>query len=256
MAGAEATYTIVNRGTVFLPRGRACVSSVRVERDGAVVAPTEADCTYQLVDAAGVEVASPSVDVGVDGIASVSLTAVDLPSTLTLGVGYAEWWGLELDGVVRPFQRQVVVSRFELYPPISHDDLVREYPDILVELRGFDDNLQGFMDKAWEKVCREIVRMGDFPDVICESSDVYDWYEQVVWEKVFRALAKSQASNQRWKELWDYHQAQVDIMKRAVRFLPDRDRDGIADTQARESVAKSYHINVPPNRFPRRDPRW
>ena len=255
MAGTETVYTIVNRGTTFLPRGRACTTSVRVERDGALVAPTEAGCTYQLVDAAGTELVEGVVEVD-NSIAHVDLTALDLPSSLTLGVGYTEWWGLELDGVVRPFQRQVVISRFELHPPVSHDDLLGEYPDILVELGGFDTNLQGFMDRAWERVCRDIVRRGDFPDVICESSDVYDWYEAVVWEKVFRALAKSQSSNQTWKELWEHHLAQVDTMRSAVRFLPDRDRDGIADTQARESVAKSYHINVPPNRIPRRDPRW
>lgn len=256
MAGAETLYTLVTRGTTFFERGRQTVSSLPVYRDGALVAPTEADCAYLLVDSAGTTIADPAVEV-VDDIAQVTIEAADLPSTLTLGVGYAERWTLALpDDSVRTVQRQVVLGKFELHPPMDQSELTDEYPDLLVDFAGFGSHFQRQLDSAWREVCREITRQGDFPDIYCEPSDLYDWYKQLALERIFRALSKTQSSNQRWFDLWQHHLVQVDRAKSAVRFLPDRDRDGLADSQARESAAKSYHVNVPPTRRPRWDPRW
>jgi hypothetical protein len=255
MAGAETVYTFVSRGTLFLERGRGSVSKMVVQRSNANVAPTAAGSSYQLLTSTGTVLAEPAVTV-VGDVAQVTLEDSHLPATLGLGAGYHERWTLVLDGVARPKRREVVLGRFELHPPMDQSEITTEYPDLLTDFRGFGTNFQSQMDSAWSEVTREIVRQGDFPDIYVESSDVYDWYKQVCLEKILRLLAKSQSNNERWAELWRHHLGLLAAAKTAVRFLPDRDRDGLPDSLARESGVKSTHTNVPPRRLLRRDPRW
>ena len=254
MAGAETNYVFAVRAPILFERGRDNTSKLPVYLEGAAVLPTAG--TYSLVDIAGNEVSAPSVTFGADNIASVTIPAGDLPSTLALGEGYSERWTLTVDGVVRSLRRDAVVARFEVHPPVSEADIIAgQYPDLLVDLAGFADSIQPWQDSAWRQVVRTMTRRGDFVDIVCEPSDLYDWYEHAVLERVFRALWKSSNNNDRYHELWVYHRDQAIGAAAGLRLKVDRDRDGLADSLAREPGSRSVHRNLPPRRYTR-NPLW
>lgn len=253
MAGNETLYTFVVRGSAFYARARQNVSSLPVYRSGAVVAPTVVSCT--LVDRGGQLIATATTAI-TDDIATATFAAVDLPATLMMGPQYQERWLLTVDDIVTPIRRSVVLGRFEMHPPVAELDLTEgEYPDILTDLGEYGQTLQPFMDGAWQELCRKIERRGDFQDIFVQSSDVYDWYRHSVLERVFRALCKFQPNNERWSALWDHHKEQMVLELEGISFQSDRNRDGQADSQAREELQKAYHVNTPPRRR-LRDPRW
>jgi hypothetical protein len=253
MAGAETVYTFATRAPIWLAFGRDNVTKLPVYRSGAIVTPDSG--TYALRDIGGHTVSAPSVSFDSDGIATATVPGADIPASLGLGEGYSELWTLEIDGVSRTSRRDAVLGRIELHPPVAQSDLVSgEYPDILDDVSGFAGDLQSYMDQAWSYVCRIMTKRGDFPDTVVEPSDVYDWYRQEVFERIFRSLFKSQ-NNDRMFTLWQHHKSEAQREREGLRMKVDRDRDGVADSLAREPGSRSVFPNLPPRRWTR-NPKW
>lgn len=253
MAGAEIEYTFGIRAPIWFARGRDNTSKLPVSLDGAVVEPDSA--TYSLKDRVGNEISAPVATIGGDFIATVTVPSADLPATLAMGEGYFEVWTITLGGVERTSRRSVVLGNIEMHPPVAEFDLVSgEYPDILHDVSGFAEDLQGYMDAAWAYCTRQLAKRGDFPDLLCEPSDIYDWHRQETLERAFRSLFKTQ-NNDRYFTLWQHHLAEARKEKEGLRFQADRDRDGVPDSLAKEGGGMSVHANLPSRRITR-NPRW
>lgn len=249
MAGNEATYVFVQRAPVLLARGRDNTTSLPVYTGADVQLPTAG--TYALRDVAGTVLYSAVLSVVGDfpgSIATVLIPGASLPDTLYLGEGYSELWSLTVGGAVRPFRRDVVVSLFELHPPMPEADITEgEYPSLLDDIEGYNTTLAPYMEAAWKELIRALVRRGDFADIIVEPSDVYEWYRQLVLERVFRMLFKAQESV-RFKELWDFHRLRAESEANGLRVKTDRARRGLADSLERTTPARSLHVNLSPRR--------
>lgn len=245
MAGSEVVYTVPNLGPVLYERGRAVVTTLPVYRDGELVVPTAG--TLTVVDRYGTLVLTGTVTVPVDR-ASASMT---IPTTTGYGEGYVERWTLTLDGIVRSFRRSCVVARFEVAPPLGEAELLQRYPELLVDVSGFSTTLQPWLDSAWSFVVRRLVSRGDFVDIVVDSSDLYEWYENEALSRIYAAIWRAGGNQgERLKTLWDYHAGQSKAMETGLRVTVDRDRDGNADSLAKVATAQSIHVNLPWSRHP------
>lgn len=255
MAAGELVYVFAQSARVLLERGRAQTSRLAVYRDGVQVVPSSG--TYKLFGPSGAELVSMAATFAGDGTAEAGLTAPQLGATLAYGEGYHEEWTLTIAGVVRSFRRMVVLSRFELHPPVSEVQLVgAEYPDLVTNLGNFGQTLQPYIESTWAELLRLLARYGTWADILVEPSDVFDLHRHMVFERVFRSLFKMQEGNERWRELWLFHRDEMRATREGLKVQVDRDRNGLADSLGMESVVKSVHPNVPPRRRMQRPWRW
>lgn len=250
-APGETLYTFRRDSKPVYQRARQNITQMAAYRDGALVAPSAG--TYALwrpeddlddgTPIAGTVVVSASV-------ATVTLDALDLPTTEPLGPGWMEIWTLDMpDGVTYTVRRPVVVGRFQLFPPMTEADLtLGEYPDLTVNLgRNGSTVLQGLMDGAWQMLIRYLEAQGRWGDIIVDSSDVFDWFRHETLRRCFSAMMMRQP-NARWEELFAMHRDEAKVAKAGLRITVDRDRDGRADSEGKEAVTKSIVPNVPPRR--------
>lgn len=246
MSTSETPYTFEAICPVLLERGRAQVREQRAYRAGAIVAPSSG--TYTLVDSTGATVKTGAVSI-VSSVATFSLSALDLPATLALGEGYQERWALNMpDGTTRNVRRDVAIALFELHPPVSQAAIITgEYPDILHDLGPNVANLDGFLDAAWYHVVRRIWKHGNWPGIVVEPSDVYDWHLHVTCHRIFKALSKRGAGDSdRFLDLREYHDEEAKLAESSLRIRVDRDASGLADDLGRHSAGiRQVHANVP-----------
>lgn len=251
-ATGETLYYFRRNTKPVLQRARANEMELAAYRDGALAAPSAG--TYSLfaprADIAAATPVSTGAVVVAGSIATYTVPAVDLPTTLTLGPGYLEQWVLTMpDTRVYTLRRPVVVGLFQLFPPISEADLVAgEYPDLLVSLGASGSTtLQSLMDAAWRHVIRRLEAHGRWPDVIVDSSDVFDWHRHETLRRAFGSMLMRQDS-ERWRELFIEHRDEAKSARQGLRITADRNRDGMPDTDGKEAVIKPIIPNVPPRR--------
>ncbi len=252
MSTTETLYSFRTRVPTILERGRAQRTRLEVYRAGALVQP--ASGTYQLIAPAGVATVAATAVSFDASVAYYDLTTADLPTTLALGSLYQERWALTMpDGSTRTVRRSAAVARFELHPPLSDVDFTGDYPGLIDDLGDYGTSLQGWIDSAWSHAARYLTKHQDFPYILVEPSDVYEWVYHEVLARIFRALFKNASSDdERWARLMEHHQTKAEAERSSLRIVPDRDQDGLADHHGRESAGlRTIQRNVLPVVHPR-----
>lgn len=257
MSTSETRYSFRARVPVTLHRGRAQDTAISAYIDGnpVTIGP---GATYTLLDRTGAVLVNAATATVSGGIATYSLSVVDLPDTLALGAGYQERWVLDMpDGTTRTVRRTAAVALFELHPPVVDDDLLRVYPDLLDSLGDYASSLQGWIDDAWDKVVRKLWKHGRFPHIVVEPSDVYEWARELAFATIFRALFKaSRGEDERWRILWEDHKEQARAAEEGAAITVDEDGDGLADHVGKEpAVASTARWNAPYTSDPRHLPK-
>lgn len=259
-APGDTLYTFRQDSKPVLERVRDNVTQMAAYRDGALVAPSSG--TYTLwgprtdIDDGDAIVDGEAVTVS-GSVAQYTVAAASLPATVALGQGYMEVWSLVMpDGKTYTVRRSIVVGRFQLFPPLTEEDLVQgEYPDLTRNLGASGTSvLQGIMDGAWSMVIRHLESRGRWADILVDSSDLFDWYRHEVLRRCFSAMLMRQP-NERWMELFAMHRDEARIAKEGLRITVDRDRDGRADTEGKEAGVQPIVPNIPPRRVLRRK-KW
>ena len=249
-APGETQYTFRQNTKPVYQRARDNLTQLAAYRDGVLQAPTAG--TYTLLAPEDTDT-SPTIDaeaVVVTGdIATYPITAAELPDTLGLGPGYQERWVLTMpDTRTYTIRRPVVLGRFQLFAPLSEEDVVAgEYPDLVVSLGGATV-LQGLMDGAWLYCIRYLERQGRWADTVVDASDVFDWHRHETLKRCFKAMLMRQSQSERWRELFIEHRDEATQARQGLRITEDRDRDGRADSHGKRAVARSVVPNVPVRR--------
>lgn len=255
----ETLYQFRNHSKVVLQRGRVNVTQLAAYRSGALVAPTAVGSTYTLEAPDGTAVVSAAAVTVTGDVATYTIPALTLPATLGLGPDYLETWALLMpDSRTYTVRRPAGLALFQLFPPVTEADLVQgEYPDLVTSLGPQGSvTLQALMDGAWHACMRKLESHGDYPDIVVDSADVFDWYRHEVLRRVFGAMLQRQPQNERWRALWEEHRDEAKAAKAGLRIKVDRDRDGRQDHLGHEAVTRQLQPNVPPRRRWRRDGRW
>jgi len=254
MASGETVYTYRQSGPDVLQRSRANTVRLEVWRDGALVAPTSAKVS--LLRPAGTAIVDEATATISGSVATYTVSAGDLPATEPTGQLYTLRWALTIDGLERTVQRPCTVARFPMVLPVTDDDLTGgEYPDLVDQLGDYGTTLQSFIEAAKRDVLRELEQCGTWPDIITGPSDLFEPIRQSAYTKVFRFLFSTNDS-ERSERLMELHRAEYLRVMKDLRLRLDRDDDGLADDEARESVSRTIHRGGARSRYRRRSPLW
>lgn len=253
MSTSETTYSFRTRVPTILERGRDQVSQLEAYLSGSLVAPSSG--TYSLISPSGTAVVDAQAVTITGSVATYTLSGTtEIPTTLALGALYQERWSLVMpDGSTRTERRSAAIALFELHPPIADVDFTSDYPGLLDDLGDYATSLQSWIDSAWGTAVRYLTKHQDFPYMLVEPSDVFEWVYHEVLYRVFRTLFKgTQGGDERWRVLMDEHKDRAAAERSSLRILPDRDQDGLADSHARKSAGVR---TIQPNALPVADPR-
>lgn len=237
MSTSETRYTFRARVPVTLERGRAQRTTLEAYRDGALVAPAVMGSSYSLIDPQGQAIVDSQPVGVVNSVAYYDLDTADLATSRPLGIGYQERWSLVMpDGTTRTVRRTAALARFELHPVATDADILAEYPGLLNDIGDYGSNFQGWLDAAWGSVVRTLWAHNDFPHILVEPSDVFEWLSHEVLYRVFRSLSRSGGDTERWRALWEDHSMRATEARTGLTIRVDRDGDGLQDHAGRESA--------------------
>ena len=227
-------YTFRDQYPAVYQAGRATVSTLEVWRDGVLVAPSAGTCT--ITSPTGATTESPAVSI-VSDVATMTVAAITTPDE-----GYREKWDLTIDGVVYTKYREAVVARSPLRCPIADLDLTNRVTDLSRNRGTMTTSFQSHIDSAWAEMMRRLRNTGEMPQIIVSDSALYDpalhltlhliyqqWYGQSGADH-FQALA--QTHFERYEAAWQ-----------SMSYTVDRDEDGTADDQNRESGGRGAIVH-------------
>lgn len=257
MSSAETIYTFRREFPDVLQRGRDNRVQMPAYLDGVLVAPTAVGSLLQLLDSGGGVVSSPTVSV-VASIATATVPAAHLPSTLSYGSDYREVWTLAMpDGSVPDVPQEACVARMRLYPPTGAAALLTAYPGLLTEFGGSIPSLQQFVDRAWGHIIRRLWSLAVWPEVVVSQTQLVEPLEERAYYEIMRALYRRTSGTPRWERLMDEHKAGFEATWARMSWRTDADQDGVADGQARVGAGRIVTPNVPPRHSAGyRDQRW
>lgn len=229
MNPAETSYTARLPYPSMYQRGRAATASIPLYYGGTLVAPTASGSSYSLYDPSGTAIISGRAVSVSSSVAQVSLSAGDLPSTLTLGEGYQEVWTLVLpDGTTRTFDHPAAVILRPLYPVITDADLEAVYPDLSSWRGSAVKDMQGWIDEAWKQIIGRLIGGGHLPYLVKDS-----WAFREAHTHLTLALWAAYASKGRpganFLELAAVHREAWETAWKQINFRVDADHDGRPD---------------------------
>lgn len=242
-SAAETLYTWRCLWTDVLQWQRPNVVSAPLYRDGALVAPTSGTFTLRnptgtnVVDAAAVTVSS--------SIATYTVLAASLPSTVTLGEGWMETWALLVSGVTYTTDRPAAVCRVPLTNPITDADLYLEHPDLAAWRPQAETSYQKPIDASWAELMGRLSAEGRLSYIMKPSAAFRQWMLYTTLARVFINWSKSQARGN-WLELAKLYQTKADAEWGRITVQLDRDQDGVIDDLSRRTGGFGVlNINAP-----------
>lgn len=239
-------------------RGRGVTASRPVYRDAALVAPTQAGSTYTLLGPSGDAIVNAQPVTVTNSIATYALTSTHLASTLVLGEGYQEVWVLVLGGVAITTDREVAIALRPLYPVVTDEDLLADYPITNRDLPGDATSWQGFIDEAWKEIISRLIMEGHLSYMVKSHYAFRACHKELTHALRFRALAAARPSQVNLMELQKHHQDRYEASWKAMNWTSDENGDGRPDNPQRRkgSGGGILHINGSPGRRPAKTARW
>lgn len=242
------------RHTVRLPvpdllvRGQANTISAPIYLDGALVAPTASGSTVFVYDGSGTAIVDGAAVTVSGSIASYTISAATLPSTLSLSDAWRVEWSLVLSAAVAPdgvilARNDAQLIRHGLHPVVTDADLVRRVSSLDTTSSTVIhslSNLQSYVDEAWTTITLRLIEAGNRPALIMSPSSLREAHLCLALALVFDDLATrlSEAYETRARAYRDQYEAAWT----RLRFAYDRDDDGRADTGGRRSPVSTLWL--------------
>lgn len=256
MSDAEILYSFRFPYQNVLQRERAQVVQAPASFGGELVAP--ASGTFSLIGPDGVAVIDAEAITIVDLVATYSIAANELPSTLGYGELYQERWALTMpDGTVRTPRRECAIAPFLIHPVLAEADITEgEYPDLVNELGDDFDSLQPFITEGWRRLLEWLFKQGQWPDLMLSTSAFRRPHREWALFLIFKHLFRVTSGNNRWKILMDLHKSELDGALAGFTSRVDSDIDGLPDSTSRQATSTVIHKNAAPIRRLPRSPKW
>lgn len=252
-------YAFRQRAPTVLEVARARTVTLEAYRDGALAVPSAG--TFTLLDPSGVVVVDAQAVAIVSSVASVALTALQVPDSLPLGEGYQERWSLTMpDAVIYHVRRSAALARYALHPPLSDVDILDgEYSRLDDEFGGTRASLQGLLDEAWLRLMERLFQSENWPYLMISSGSLRGPLRELTLHLACKDLYSSSINGDRWGELQKHHWSQYQAEWSEMRTRWDHDHDGLADSKKMERGSGGVvHRHVGPYGVWRRvqDPRF
>lgn len=174
MSGSTTTYRTARfLLSDYLVREQDNALSCPLWADGALVAPTQAGSTVSVYDSSNTAVVSGAAVTVTGNVATYTVSAATLPSTLSLGMGWRVEWSLVVSGVTTVYRNSAGLVRSRLAPVVTDADLFRREsslnPSGSAPLSSLTD-FQDYLDEAWVTLVGKLVGKGNLPHLIMEPS--------------------------------------------------------------------------------------
>lgn len=244
MSAAEVIYTARAPYPDVLEVARTQTVSLPTYRDGSAAAPSVGTFTLwgadqtAIVNAAAVTITS--------SVATYSISAATLPTTLALGEGYLESWALTMpDGVVHTFRRVAALARRALYPVYSDVDALAEYPGLTRDIASNATSLQGYVDEAWRQILGRLSERRVYSYLVMTADSFRDVHRHMTLHLAFKSMFRGvSGTGDKYAELMRYHAEGAEKAWIVLTAQMDHDHDGFADSQARERASTIVHVNA------------
>lgn len=174
MAGSTTTFTTARLLTPdYLVQGQDNPLACPLYLSGALVAPTQAGSTVSVYDASNRAVVSAAAVTVTANVATYTVPASVLPSSLSRGMGWRVEWSLVVAGVATVYRNSAGLVRSPLAPMVTDQDLFRREsglnparPAPLSTL----ENYQDYLDEAWVTIHGKLAAKGSLPHLIMEPT--------------------------------------------------------------------------------------
>lgn len=250
MATEETNYTARLIGPEGIEAGRTQVLTCPVYRSGALVAPTSG--TVSLYDAANQTIVNAATVTITSSVATYSLNASLVPTTLNYGDGWRlEWALLMADGVVHTFRRDAALVRRRLYPVVTDADLIRLHSDLgssRIRPSGLS-SLQDYLDEAWAQIDSWIHQQGKRPWLVMDPSAFRSLHLYWTLSILFRDFSTGQGEGGRWEALADLYEQKTQAEKASINFLYDESNTGNATATKASGPSVLFLTSRPAPRF-------
>lgn len=223
------------RSPDILRRGVANAVSLALYGDAGDV--TVSSGTFQLVDAAGVEVVAATAVTVATNTASYTIGSGVL-SAYDLGEGWEERWALTLgDGSTVAIRRPAIVGLFQLFPTVAPLDLSALHSELPGLGNYVVDEVETTwqeyawlkLDAAWHQVIRWLVHGGQLPDRI--TSGFFDIHQAKTLHIIYEDLLARKGD--RYADKAAKYATEVERLKSSLVLRYDLDGDGQAETVIR-----------------------
>ena len=198
--------------------------SLEARSGASLVAPTSG--TFTLRSPAGVVIVTGAVTI-VASVATFTVAAGDLPSTLAYGSGYVEEWDLLIGGVTHYPRRDAYLARRALHCPVTQEDLLGSNPELLRQLGSAASSFDGWRDEVWADALNKLRGGGLWPEQIVEVSSLAPYIRYQTLYRVFLNLSVS--APDRYTAVMAEHKAMAAEAWREIKFTTDADQDGTPD---------------------------
>ena len=221
----EKLYTHGHGLPDFLVRDRINLIECPVYDAGTLTAP--ASGTVDVFKGDGSKLGdAQSVTVTAD-IATYSIAAGTLPTTLALEENWLIVWSLTIAGSVHTFQRPAALVRRELHPVVTPADLSAIHQDA-ASLLASGQTLAGFLDQAWDMIQRRLLAAGRRPYLILSDFALFDVHRHLAAYLLFNDAASS-VGDGNWADMAEHHVARYDQEWARLSLSYDMDEDGVQD---------------------------
>lgn len=189
-----------------------------------------------IVDAQNVTVSS--------GVATYTVLAASLPSTLDMGDGYREVWALTYSGGSAVATRPAILVKYPLICPVTQATIEGAFPAVSDLMRGNTTHLQGFIDQAWVDAVNRLLAAGVIPEHIVDVNQIEKPVRAAALANLFRFFSVTQPQVERWPQLVDSFTREAEASWAVyLRSRLDTDQDGVADSSERTNVGGVLRTN-------------
>jgi hypothetical protein len=238
-------YTPRIRVPDVLERAKAFNAELPVYLDGSLVIPSVA--TFRLVDENGNDVIAESPSTITANIATYSISAGQIPATLSYSDSYMQYWNLTLpDGLVYEFKRPCALARSALYPVVVDLDLEAEYSSISQIRPQGDASFQVKLDEAWSKLIQRIRNNGSLEYLIMSPDTLRDSHMNLTLYLIFKdASSAGMGIDNTYMEHAREHLESYEKAFSRLSFKYDMEQNGIIDEKKRAGFPVIF-TNRPP----------
>jgi len=207
----------------FLVRARVNLIECPVYNDSTLTAP--ASGTVDVFKGDGTKLVDGQAVTVTADIATFSVAAESLPTTLTLEDNWLIVWSLTLAGSVHTFQRPAALVRRELHPVVTPADLTALHQDAS-SLLASGQTLQQFLDESWGMLQRRLLAAGRRPYLIISDFALFDVHRHLAAYLLFNDAASS-VGDGNWSEMAEHHIDRYEQEWARLSLSYDMDEDGV-----------------------------
>lgn len=212
-------------GPRFVERAKSITARMPLYDEGTSVSPPTSG-TYSLYDANGAVILTGAITVPASGsfagIASYSILAAALPSTLTLSDRWLEEWALTMpDGSVETVRRDVYLCLRTLYPVVSEKMLEGRVRDLQSLKAQSAASFSTYIEEAWAEVESRLIQAGKRPFLITNAWALRSLHMELTLAYIFedaaiymadggRYEARAKQAHEAAKQAWESLQLEYD----------------------------------------------